>query len=250
MERIQWRRVSVPPIKSPLGELGSAPFSFYPPILNVERNEWIFRRATWNEIQVVNTKTSEELSIPRHFVGEVSLVSEPVIIVGLTKEIEYRAGAVYPHVRRVIEMPRAVNGAPRLRMAAPAQPAAVVGIRVESEKRSRSVIGTITAGLLACMALVTVFRDSAITSRLLARQSSTRAALPFTAHDDYESIVARIGPPANDDRLGGDYRRLSYPQHSFALILVGRDHPRYAGALDSNGHVIHSVRPAALANLR
>src|SRR5262249_21414220 len=111
--------VPVPPIASPLRELGSSPFSFYPPIVNVEHNEWIFRRATWSEIHVVNTKTSEELAIPRHFVGEVSLVGEPVIIVGLTKEIEYREGAVYPYVRRVIEMPRAGKGTPRMRRQPP-----------------------------------------------------------------------------------------------------------------------------------
>ena len=73
--------MSVPPIASPLSQLGRAPFSFYPPIVGVEHNEWIFRRATWNEIEVINTKTSQELAIPRHFVGEVSLVGEPVVIV-------------------------------------------------------------------------------------------------------------------------------------------------------------------------
>jgi hypothetical protein len=241
--------VSVPPITSPLGQLGSSPFSFYPPIVHIEHNEWIFRRATWSEIQVMNTKTSEVLSIPRHFVGEVSLIGEPVVIVGLIKEIEYRAGAVYPHVRRVIEMPLAVNDSRRPRASQTPHPAPVVGIRVESGIRSRSIIGSIAAGLLACMAFVTVFRDGAITSRLLARQSAARVDLPFTAQDDYESIVKRFGAPA-EDQTTRNYRRLWYPKQSFALILVGRDHPRYAGAFDANGRVIHSVRPGAVANLR
>ncbi|MBZ5601875.1 MAG: hypothetical protein LAO79_06185 [Acidobacteriia bacterium] len=241
--------MSVPPIASPLSQLGRAPFSFYPPIVGVEHNEWIFRRATWNEIEVINTKTSEELAIPRHFVGEVSLIGEPVLIVGLIKEIEYREGAVYPYVRRVIEMPRAVNDWRRVRAPQPPGPAPVVGIRVESGRRSRNWIYSIAAGLLACMAVVTVFRDSAITSRLLARQSAGRIELPFTAQDDYDSIVRRIGPPA-EDRWGRNHRRLWYPEHAFALILAGRDHPHYAGAVDANGHVIHSVHPGALANLR
>ncbi|SRR5579883_28338 len=234
--------MAVPPIASPLGQLGSSPFSFYPPILGIERNEWIFRRATWNEIQVMNTKTSEEVWIPRHFVGEVSMVGEPVVIVGLTKEIECRQGIVYPHVRRVIEMPRAVNGPLRPRSARPSRPAAVVGIRVESGKRPRGWIGSIAAGLLACMAFVSVFRDSAITSRLLSRQSSPHLNLPFTAQDDYDSIVRRLGPPATDD-WRRDTRRLWYPQRSFAVILTGRGHPTYARAVDANGNVIHSVRP-------
>jgi hypothetical protein len=230
--------VPVPPIASPLSELGSSPFSFYPPIVNIEHNEWIFRRATWSEIQVINTKTSEELAIPRHFVGEVSMIAEPVIIVGLTKEIEYRQGVVYPHVRRVIEMPLAVNDSRRPRIQQSPGPAPVVGIRVEPERRSRSIFGTIAAGLLACMALVTVFRDGAITSRLLARQGTTRIDLPFTRVDNYESIVRRIGPPVRDYTQSGT-RRLWYPQRS-ATLLLKDDH--YAGALDTSGRVIHSVR--------
>jgi hypothetical protein len=214
--------------------------------VNIEHNEWMFRRATWSEIQVMNTKTSEELWIPRHFVGEVSLVAEPVRIVGLIKEIEYRAGAVYPHIRRVLEMPRAVNDSPRSGATQPLRLAAVVGIRVESRSRTRTVMGSIAAGLLACMAFVTVFRDGAVTSRWLARQATARVDLPFTAQDDYDSVVARLGPPTGDEwRSAGSvrYRRLWYPRHSYTVILSGRDHPRYAGAVDANGRVIHSVRP-------
>ncbi|HWZ31426.1 MAG TPA: hypothetical protein VNX18_08850 [Bryobacteraceae bacterium] len=238
--------MSVPAIASPLGQLGSCPFSFYPPIVNVEHNAWIFRRATWSEIQVMNTKTSEELWIPRHLVGEVSMVGEPVVIVGLIKEIEYRAGAVYPHIRRVLEMPRAVNESPRPSAPQSVGPALVVGIRVESRSRTRTVMGSIAAGLLACMAFVTVFRDGAVTSRWLARQAAARVDLPFSAQDDYESVVARLGPPAGDEWRssgGAQYRRLWYPRHSYTVILTGRDHPRYAGAVDASGRVIHSVRP-------
>jgi hypothetical protein len=245
--------VPVPPIASPLSQLGSAPFCFYPPIAGIEHNEWIFRRATWDEIQVINTKTSEELAIPRHLVGEVSMIGEPVLIVGLIKEIEYREGALYPVVRRVIEMPRAVNDWRRagLRPSEVPGPAPVVGIKVESGTRSRNWIGTITAGLLACMAFVTVFRDSATTSRLLARQSAVHVNLPFTAHDDYESIVQRLGPPVADDwQKDRGYRKLWYPNRSFELVLVGREHPYYAGALDDSGRIIHAVRPGALAVLR
>ncbi len=229
--------VSVPPIASPLSELGSSPFSFYPPIVNIEHNEWIFRRATWSEIQVINTKTAEELAIPRHFVGEVSLIAEPVIIVGLTKEIEYREGAVYPHVRRVLEMPRAVNDVRRVRTQAKPGPAPVVGIRVEPEPRSRNIFGTIAASLLACMALVTVFRDGAITSRLLARQNAARAGFAFTQQDDYDSVVHRIGPPTRDETENG-IRRLSYSHLGVTVIL----NPRYAATIDQSGRVIHSIR--------
>jgi hypothetical protein len=231
-------------IPTPLDQLGSTPFSFYPPIVNIEHNEWIFRRSTWDEIQVVNTKTAAELWVPRSFVGELSLVGEPVMIVGLLKELEYRQGVVYPHIRRVIEMPRVVNDSPRTRIRAPepVRPAAVVGIRLESRGRGKTVLGAVAAGLLACLVAV-ISRDVLLTSR--AWPASARVQLPFTNQDDYDSIVRRLGPPAEDGwrtSKGVDYRRLWYPKQAFAVILIGG---RYRGAIDSNGRVLHSVGPAA-----
>src|SRR3954454_16309056 len=106
--------MSVQPIPPPVEHLGQRPFSFYPPILNTEHNEWIFRRATWSEILVVNTKTNTEIWVPRRFMGEISRIEEPVMILGLLKELEYKSGQVLPSSRRVIEIPRAVNEGPRL----------------------------------------------------------------------------------------------------------------------------------------
>src|SRR6266404_3481178 len=99
--------VPLPP--ESLEDLQSGPFSFYPAIIGIERNEWVLRRATWTEVQVANTKSGDELWIPRRFLGELARVEAPVMIVGLLKELEYRGGALIPHRRRVIEMPRAVN---------------------------------------------------------------------------------------------------------------------------------------------
>src|SRR5512141_2863581 len=95
----------IPPLHEPLVH---RPFSFYPPILNIAHNEWRLRRSTWSELLVVNAKTGAEVWIPRRFLGEISRVDEPVMIVGLLKELEYKGGSVWPHERRVIEMPRAV----------------------------------------------------------------------------------------------------------------------------------------------
>src|SRR5688500_8070293 len=92
----------------PYDQVGHRPFSFYPAIVNVEHNEWRLRRATWSEMLVVNTKSAEEIWIPRRFLGELSRTDEPVMIVGLNKELEFKAGQIVPFVRRVIEMPRAV----------------------------------------------------------------------------------------------------------------------------------------------
>jgi hypothetical protein len=157
--------VNAPHIPTPLDQLGSRPFSFYPSIVGVEHNQWRLRRVTWTEVHVINTKSDVEMWVPRHLVGEVSLIEEPVRIVGLVKELEYRAGALIPHSRRVLEMPRAVGDAPRLmfRPIPNDHTARVVGIRVEAGARARKwrrVLGWIAAGLLACiaaaLALVTI----------------------------------------------------------------------------------------------
>src|SRR6187551_210378 len=51
----------------PYDQLGHRPFSFYPAIVNIEHNEWRLRKATWSEFLVLNTKTAEEIWIPRRF---------------------------------------------------------------------------------------------------------------------------------------------------------------------------------------
>jgi hypothetical protein len=157
-----------PPIPASFENLGRRPFSFYPPIVNVEHNEWILRRANWTDFLVLNTKTKDELCVPRRFVGEGALVEEPVMIVGLVKELEYREGLVLPHIRRVIEMPRAVNASVPARMAEPSRIAPVVGIRIESEPKSRwlrMLIASVAAVVLVCVVVVIFFQSVAVPHR-------------------------------------------------------------------------------------
>jgi hypothetical protein len=250
-----------PIIPTPLDHLGSHPFSFYPAILNIEHNEWRYIRATSSDIQVINTKTHAELWVPRRFVGEISLVGEPVMIVGLVKELEYREGAVFPHVRRVIEMPRAVNGPARSFEESPfrnprpdpqSKPSAtVVGIRIESRRESRAgriIFGTVAAGLLACLAAAIVFRDTTPGPRGAFLRA--QVDVPFTASDTYASVTAKFGAPSTDEaRNAADfhYRRLWYSRRGLAVILV---EDRYAGAIDGNGRVLRSVSTFNLRNLR
>src|ERR1700682_2040379 len=128
--------MSLPQI-SPLEHLGNRAFSFYPPILNIEQNEWFFRRGTWSEILVLNSRTGAEIWIPRRFLGEVSQIEDPVVIVGLLKELEYKAGAVWPHERRVIQMQLAVGDRPRTLPPPGDTPTPVIGIRTPSVTDSR-----------------------------------------------------------------------------------------------------------------
>src|SRR5258708_39553237 len=129
--------MSIPPIPPPLDHLGVRSFSFYPAILNIEHNEWLFRKATWSEILVHNVKTNEELWIPRRFLGEISRVEDPVLIVGLIKELEYRTGAVLPYQRRVIKMPVSVGVRPHTAAASRPPPVPVFAFRLGPEPDSR-----------------------------------------------------------------------------------------------------------------
>src|SRR5450631_3474821 len=139
-----------PPIPPSLDHLSTRPFSFYPPIVNIEHNEWLFRKATWSEIQVVNCRSGAEVWISRRFVGEVARVEDPVLIVGLNRELELNSGMIVPYQRRIIEMPMAVGSPLPTSSAARNEPAPVVGIRLEpSDRRVVKLILVAVSSLIA-----------------------------------------------------------------------------------------------------
>jgi hypothetical protein len=247
--------VPAPHIPTPLEELGSRPFSFYPSIKGFEHNEWRLRRSGADELQVVNTKSSEEVWIPRRFLSGVSSIEEPVVIVGLVKELEYQKGVIVPLVRRVIEMPRAVNDIP-WRAAPPMEPghrAPVIGIRLASEpetRKSRTWMARIAAGVLTCVVGLIAFRDGPLGSRARFFAPVPRVALPFSSKDDYLAIVSRVGRPSWEgsypSQTGAEFYLLRYPEKSYMLVLLGtsRDGAHYIGAFGRSGRVIHSVNLA------
>src|SRR5437763_4421776 len=133
-----------PPIPPQLEHLVTRPFSFFPAIVGVEHNEWLYRKANWSEILVVNCRSGAELWIPRRFVGEVARVEDPVLIVGLARELEYKSGMIVPYQRRVIEMPLAVGGQPLVPVEEErVAPASIIGIRTASptDRRIFKLIG-------------------------------------------------------------------------------------------------------------
>ena len=170
--------MAIPSLPTPLEQLGNRPFLFYPAILGIEPNEWTFRRATWPEVLVTHVQSSVQIAIPRRFLGEVSRVEEPVVIVGLLKELEYRDGSVWPYRRTVLQMPMAVGAEsqPDLRYANSARcsPAPVIAISLHAEtpaRRSRMVIGALVAGILAALVLAGALRDSHPRTRTIHRQA-------------------------------------------------------------------------------
>ena len=242
--------MSVPPVPPPLEEIGNRPFAFYPAIVGIEHNEWTYRKATWSEILVVNRKSGVEIYLPRVFVGELSRIEEPLAIVGLNKELEYKAGAIVPHIRRVIQMPRAVNQGPQnpfRETAAQQGPAPVVGIRLEHKSESkigRMLLVATAVAVTIVVAAVALFQNS---TRRVTYTAVMQSDIQFAPSDDYFAIVKRLGPPAEDKWRAGSgelqYRKLAYPRLQLNMILMGsdRDHARYIGQLDNEGRVVHST---------
>jgi hypothetical protein len=239
----------VPPAPPPIEQLGRRPFSFYPAILNIEHNEWLYRKATWPEVLVQNTNTNVEIWVPRQYWGAISQVEEPVMIVGLTKELEYREGAVWPAKRRVIEMPRAVNEGRRpVQWESTHRPAAVIGIQLESGGRSRTgrfVLGGLALSLAACVLIASLYRGGVVGNRII-YAPLVQPELPFTAADDYDAVVRVLGTPQADRwRDGGklQYRLLAYPRLSLYVVLAGRarNDMRYLGSFDQAWNPITQV---------
>ena len=250
--------MAVPPAPPPLEQLGPRPFSFYPPIANIVHNEWLYQRATWSEILIRNTKTAEEIWVPRRLLGEISRIEEPVMIVGLTKEMEYRAGALWPVVRRVIEMPLAVNETPRPAVvsSSEAKPAAVVGIRTSDGAESRIgrlVLVGISVAILGCVLMVSLYRGEVIGSRVV-YSPILQSDIALTNRDDYFAVVRALGQPQEDrwksDKGEFQYRLLGYPKLGFAVILMGTDRKEvhYIGAMDKNWNPVHTVQLAGRGN--
>jgi hypothetical protein len=237
-----------PPIPPPLEDFGDRPFSFYPPILNVEHNEWQFVRSTWSELLIRNTRTGEELWIPRRYLGEISQIDQPVMIVGLTRELELRAGAVWPAQRRIFEM-RATE-APRSRQAAEEPgPAAhpVRGFEGKTEKRvGRLIALALILGLVGCVFLIYLFQGAR--GGRVTYNPILQTDLALTAQDDYFDIIRKLGQPKEDhwrSETGEmQFRILDYSHKGFMVVLMGveRDKARYVGALDRNWRVVHSVK--------
>jgi len=236
----------VEPIPAPLEHLAGRPFSFYPPILNIEHNEWMFRQATWSELQVENSKTGLILWIPRAYLGEVPQVDQPVMIVGLARELEYEAGTVVPHSRRILTMPRAAAAPP----ASASEPHAPhKGLRLESRAESRVgllILGVLAAGILLTFVVVSFFRGGSSGGQVTYKPI-LQSELGLSGNDDYWAVLRKLGTPAADrwkSETGElQYRLLDYPGRSFSIILMGadRDHLRYIGALDRNWKPVDSV---------
>src|SRR5665213_2135479 len=223
--------MSILPLPSPLQQLGGRRFSFYPPIRNLGPNEWLYRSATGSECVVANAKSGEEVWIPRLFLGEVSRIDEPIMLVRLNRELEWKSGAIVPRLRHVIELPVAANDN-RPAPSSPAHLAPVVSIRLEpkTEVRAWKWIGVaVVLGAVAC----TIGMDIAYQSQFRQRTDLFRGYRPW------------LQLSANDDFAGDRvFRLLAYNGRRYSVILAGpkRETARYIGTLDPHGRVLDAAR--------
>lgn len=237
------------PTPPPLESLKDRAFSFFPPILNIEHNEWRFLKVTWSEILVANARSGNEIWIPRRFLGEISRIDEPVVIVGLAKELEYTAGSVWPNQRRVIEMPVATGAPPEPASGAtPASPG-VAGMRGEpsTDMRMFRLIGIVLViSVAAYFIMANLFREGVLRARI---NYTTRdqSYLELRGHDDYFAVIGKLGQPGKDRWMSEtgeiQYRALDYPERAYTVILMGTDRKSatYIGTLDANWKPVHAV---------
>jgi hypothetical protein len=235
-----------PPIPPQLDHLITRPFSFYPPIIGIEHNEWLYRKASWSEILVVNCKSGEEVWISRRYIGEVSRVDDPVLIVGLCRELEYKGGMVVPFQRRVIEMPVAVGARPAAQSTSERQaPGMIVGIRMSStqDKRIFKLIGAAVAlAILLYIVAVSMSRQRVVFT------AKDQTYLGLTGRDDRTEVVLKLGEPASDhwqsENGAMQYEALDYPDRKLTVILMGgdRNSMQYVGTMDKDWKPVHSVQ--------
>jgi len=231
------------PPEPPHEELSRRPFSFYPPIVGIDHNEWRLEKAAWSEMIVQNTKTGVEIGVPRRYFGEVSQVDEPVMIVGLLRELEYRLGTVWPHERRVLKMgsslapPPYRAGAGKADSGVPRGLGAIAGTGLlGTESRIGKLILwsflALVAGGSLFWALVR-FTPEAKPSFVAKDQDY----LALNRDDDYFSVVRKIGQPSADrwkaDAGELQYRGLVYRERAYMIVLMGaeRDAARYIGTM-------------------
>jgi hypothetical protein len=235
------------PIVPTIDELGELRFSFYPAILNVEHNEWVVRELKWSEILVGNCKTGDEVWVPRRYIGEVASTEDPVVIIGLKKELEYKAGAVWPHDRRMLKMPQGrAKSYPQDpdRQYESRPPSFMSRLAAGPEMKVGRLIGGVLAVGVALMLVVLI-----VWLRPVKFKGIEQYALSLNANDDYPSVIRKLdaGPPS-EDRWRSDtgelqYRLLRFKDKPYTLILMGTDRAsaHYIGAMDKDWKPVNSV---------
>ena len=236
------------PLEQPFDHMAARSFSFFPPIVGIEHNEWLLRQVNWSEVLVANQGTNQELWIPRRYFGQASMIEDPVLIVGLTRELEYQGGMLRPFKQRLIKMP----SAPPASAASAEGPdhAASDMMRVRSEssdKRAFKLIGmSVGCALLIWVAWAAALRVGFISQHVVIT-TRDQTFQTLNSRDDRYEIVKKVGKPGFDrfKEVGTiQFEALSYPDRKYTIILAGQDTRTlaYIGTVDDNWKPVHFVK--------
>ncbi len=241
-----------------LDSLRDREFSFHPSIANVATNLWRLKDANWSEFLVENEDESVQVWVPRRYLGEISASDRPVMIVGLNRSLEYKAGQVWPLQKRILEMPRLPAGEPAPEGASTDSPLDLsLGHRLQfdaSEKKlGRLIFFALGVSVLLVAFIVFYFRGRE-SGEMVEFKPVVQQSLGLGAEDDYFAVVRKLGQPAADRwKAEGEtvqYRVLVYPGRKLNVILAGRERGKalYFGALDEDWKVVDSVNQKGGSN--
>jgi hypothetical protein len=197
--------------------------------------------------------------VPRRYLGEVSASDRPVMIVGLNRSLDYKAGQVWPVQKRVIEMPRVPGGEvvaePEAASASAAGSMRGSGFHLDaSEKKVGKLILFALAGSVLLVALVIFYYRGMESGEMVSYKPVVQESLGLGPEDDYFAVVRKLGSPQADRwKAEGEslqYRVLEYPARSLNVILAGRERKQalYVGAMDRDWKVIDSVNQKGGSN--
>ena len=240
--------------QSPIEELAGRRFSFYPAIRGVEHNEWSVLESTWSEVRVRNAQSGQEFWVPRSHLGSLSSTDSPVAILGLRRELEFKAGGVYPFRKVVTEMPSSPAGrAPRAAAAKPPKQRLLSG----SDLRIVRLLGIAIGAALLATALVFLLAADGLHNpldRIFKPDLATtdQRYLGLGSADSYFSVVSRLEQAEAEEWISGEedelqFQVLRYPARGYIIVLMGgtRADMRYLGTVhDRSRRILDSARLA------
>ena len=235
-----------------LDSLRDRRFSFYPAIHGVDHNEWTLTESTWAEIQVRNSGSGQEFWIPKNHLGTVSSTDSPVLILGLERELEAKAGGVFP--RRMV-VTGYHHAAGRLRSARPTPQRRQA--QQDSADRApvlRPLVVAISvalmAGLVGFLGVVGGLHNPL--EVLFAPDTSTadQRYLGLQRNDSYFEVVNRLSAPEEEQWISGEedelqFQALHYGSRGYIIVMMGgsRAEMRYLGTLhDPSRRVLDSAQ--------
>lgn len=231
-------------------------FAFYPAIRGIEHNEWTYQESTWSEVRVRNVASGQEFWIPRNYLGSVSSADSPVLILGLHRELQCKAGSVFPYREVVTEMPAtraAREDLPETCAAPPPRRRALSGTDAKTLKLLGLAVGAgLIAAIVGFLAVVGGFHNPLDSWFEPETATADQRYLGLSADHTYFEVVGRLAAPESEDWISGEedelqFQALRYPSRGYIVILMGgsRSEMRYLGTVhDPTRRVLDSARMA------